>query len=707
MSPVDKGEVNVFLKKKEISGDIPVIQNVKLENDKIIIDGLNFKNVNSVKLNSLNLSIISNTENSLSLSAASAVTLSLNTLLNLVIDTAQGAASVSVIFNLVDGSVTASKIGDGEVGLNHLSTTMPGLSAGKILQFNGTNWEAKTLDGLIYKGIFDASSVVDQTTDTPITGHYYIVSTSGSNDPEGNSTNTFLVNDWAVYNGTTWDKIVGSNSVTSVNGQTGVVNLALGNLANVDTTGASTGKILKYDGSNWVVGDDLSGGGAGSVTSTEIQDGTIADADLAGSISQSKITGLPALATQVGVNEADILTNAGDISTNASNIAINAAAISNKVSTATTVNGKALSSNITLTTTDVSEGSNLYFTNARAKSAAVVNSSAGSETDQAASVSAMKNYVLASSASSVLSGFVTGANSSVTNTDTIETAFEKLQGQVNATNSSLSGISSSQWTTAGSDIYYNTGKVGIGTSAPSTTLELADSVNPPKLTLNNKKATADESNIIYFNKNDVTQWGILNDPSQNGSQNFVIRDFQNSANRFFIDATGQVGLGTDSPGAKLEVAGQVKITGGTPGAGKVLTSDAAGLATWETAASGADNLGDHTATQDLKLNSSRLVTDADEDTYFASGVDDQIDFVVGGLGSLRLWSGALDTNTTGTFSLKTNGAGTAAAPAYAFAGDSTTGLFRPSANNLGFSTNSLERMRIDNNGNVGVGSSSF
>lgn|GEM_PF-1855520 len=45
-----------------------------------------------------------------------------------------------------------------------------------------------------------------------------------------------------------------------------------------------------------------------------------------------------------------------------------------------------------------------------------------------------------------------------------------------------------------------------------------------------------------------------------------------------------VGIGTTNPGAKLEVAGQVKITGGSPGAGKVLTSDAAGLASWQTPA---------------------------------------------------------------------------------------------------------------------------
>jgi len=56
----------------------------------------------------------------------------------------------------------------------------------------------------------------------------------------------------------------------------------------------------------------------------------------------------------------------------------------------------------------------------------------------------------------------------------------------------------------------------------------------------------------------------------------------------YVDNDGKVGIGTPSPGAKLEVAGQVKITGGTPGADKVLTSDAAGLATWQTPSSGGD-----------------------------------------------------------------------------------------------------------------------
>ncbi len=44
---------------------------------------------------------------------------------------------------------------------------------------------------------------------------------------------------------------------------------------------------------------------------------------------------------------------------------------------------------------------------------------------------------------------------------------------------------------------------------------------------------------------------------------------------------GNVGIGVVDPDAKLEVAGQVKITGGSPGTNKVLTSDANGLASWK------------------------------------------------------------------------------------------------------------------------------
>ncbi|WP_317896728.1 beta strand repeat-containing protein [Aurantibacillus circumpalustris] len=50
---------------------------------------------------------------------------------------------------------------------------------------------------------------------------------------------------------------------------------------------------------------------------------------------------------------------------------------------------------------------------------------------------------------------------------------------------------------------------------------------------------------------------------------------------FAVRNDGNVGIGTASPTQKLDVAGSVKITDGTQGVGKVLTSDASGNASWQ------------------------------------------------------------------------------------------------------------------------------
>ena len=60
-------------------------------------------------------------------------------------------------------------------------------------------------------------------------------------------------------------------------------------------------------------------------------------------------------------------------------------------------------------------------------------------------------------------------------------------------------------------------------------------------------------------------------------------DITMNTNQFFLQkTTGNLGLGTITPVAKLDVLGAVKIVDGTQGVGKVLTSDANGLASWTT-----------------------------------------------------------------------------------------------------------------------------
>jgi len=84
-------------------------------------------------------------------------------------------------------------------------------------------------------------------------------------------------------------------------------------------------------------------------------------------------------------------------------------------------------------------------------------------------------------------------------------------------------------------------------------------------------------------------WSLTGNAGTTDGTNFIgTTDAQdlvfktNATETMRILSDGNVGIGTITPGATLEVAGQVKITGGTPGAGKILTSDANGLASWTT-----------------------------------------------------------------------------------------------------------------------------
>ena len=56
--------------------------------------------------------------------------------------------------------------------------------------------------------------------------------------------------------------------------------------------------------------------------------------------------------------------------------------------------------------------------------------------------------------------------------------------------------------------------------------------------------------------------------------------------RLTIDASGNVGIGTTSPSTKLHLDGTFRLVDGNQSNGKVLTSDANGVATWQTASGG-------------------------------------------------------------------------------------------------------------------------
>lgn len=134
---------------------------------------------------------------------------------------------------------------------------------------------------------------------------------------------------------------------------------------------------------------------------------------------------------------------------------------------------------------------------------------------------------------------------------------------------------------SGSGLLVTSGYEGIGTSTPNGPLHVESDIN-----INNTGATnfADRIAPVVIGDGDGTGACILIDGNQveqaNPSSDLYI-NFNSSGNVLIAQGGGNVGVGTSDPGAKLEVAGQVKITGGSPGDGKVLTSSSTGLGTWK------------------------------------------------------------------------------------------------------------------------------
>jgi hypothetical protein len=122
----------------------------------------------------------------------------------------------------------------------------------------GNGWSSiGALGGLTYQGTWDAS------TNTPtlvssvgVQGYYYVVSVAGNTDLNG--TTTWDVGDWAIFNGSAWQKIEGGSAGTfqtlTVTGQA-ALNTISGNtsIANTSTVGQlgvklGTGQSI---GGNW------------------------------------------------------------------------------------------------------------------------------------------------------------------------------------------------------------------------------------------------------------------------------------------------------------------------------------------------------------------------------------------------------------------------------------------------------------------------
>jgi len=207
-------------------------------------------------------------------------------------------------------------------GLGTASTKDAGLALGVATLDSGgkvpvSELPAAVLGALSYQGTWNAC------TNTPTLasyvgtkGHYYVVSVAGSTNLNGIT--DWLVGDWAVFNGSVWEKVDNTDSVTSVNGFTGTVVLTTTDVAEgtnlyyTDTrarNSISAGTGISYVSATGVVTNSapdqvvaLTGAGTTTVTGT-YPSFTITSAD-------SKVGDVvgPALATDNAVARFDTTT---------------------------------------------------------------------------------------------------------------------------------------------------------------------------------------------------------------------------------------------------------------------------------------------------------------------------------------------------------------------------------------------------------------
>ena len=166
-----------------------------------------------------------------------------------------------------------------------------------------------------YKGTWDAATNTPTlASGTGTQGDYYVVNVAGSTNLDGIT--DWQIGDWAIFNGTVWEKVDNTDSVSSVNGQVGTVVL---NAANV---GAAANTVEIIAGTGLGGGGNLTANVTLDLANTTVVAATYGDAanvaqftvdaqgrltsaaDVAINIPAGSVTGLGTMATQDANNVA-------------------------------------------------------------------------------------------------------------------------------------------------------------------------------------------------------------------------------------------------------------------------------------------------------------------------------------------------------------------------------------------------------------------
>ena len=234
----------------------------------------------------------------------------------------QGGTGATTLTGYVKGAGTTALTASSTIpntditGLGTASTKDAGAALGvATLDAGGkvpvSELPAAVLGALSYQGTWDASTNNPTLTSSVGTkGYYYVVSVAGNTNLNGIT--DWLVGDWAVYNGSIWQKVDNTETVTSVNGQTGAVVLTTTNVAEgtnlyyTDTRARasnSAGTGISYDSGTGVITNSAPdqtvaiAGGTGISTSGTYPNFTVTNTAPDQTVSIANGTGISATGT--------------------------------------------------------------------------------------------------------------------------------------------------------------------------------------------------------------------------------------------------------------------------------------------------------------------------------------------------------------------------------------------------------------------------
>ena len=296
----------------------------------------------------------------------------------------QDASNISVTGGSISGVTVSGYIPTSAEGVANGVATLD--SGGQIPLS-----QIPPLGDLNYQGTWNATTNTPTlTSSTGTKGYYYVVSVAGTTNLNGIT--DWQINDWAVFNGSVWQKIDNTDSVTSVNGYTGTVVLT-----QTDISGTVPTSRTITAGTGLTGGGDLSANRTLAIATTGVSAATYGSASSVPVVAvnaQGQITS--ATNTPIAIANTQV-SGLGTMSTqNANAVAVTGGTINGTTIGATTASTGAFTVLSTSSTTSTTPTLSFNGSNSNIASGATVSGSYLQNIlqNKSGTASASTNYVL-------------------------------------------------------------------------------------------------------------------------------------------------------------------------------------------------------------------------------------------------------------------------------------------------------------------------